>query len=116
MVSFFFDNPNTADLDPSHSRCRVVDRASSTALRGPHASRTQDRSKNAVSRLTYDSIYFWFTFSTSSPPPFARTRRLEREHREVRGQPQVHLPDRLIPGLGAKGMMPQNLDVAEVAL
>lgn len=37
--------------------------------------------------------------------PILRTPCLEREQREVRGQPQVHLPDRLIPRLGAERMM-----------
>ena len=41
---------------------------------------------------------------------------LERNRREVRGKTQVHLPDRLIPGIGGEGMMPQYLDVAEIAL
>src|SRR5262247_2957020 len=55
-------------------------------------------------------------WEASPSTPCARTRRLERQHREVWGQPQVHRPDGLVPGLGAKGMMPQDLDIAEIAL
>ena len=59
---------------------------------------------------------FHGALETSTPTPFTRTRRLEHERREVRGKTKVHLPDRLIPGLGGEYMMPQDLDVAEVAL
>ena len=46
----------------------------------------------------------------------ARTRRLEREHREIRGKAKIHLPNRLIPGLGGKCMMLQDLGISEIAL
>ena len=50
-----------------------------------------------------------------SSAPSARTRRLEHEHREVRGKTKVHLPNRLIPGLGGERMMLQDLGVPEIA-
>ena len=46
----------------------------------------------------------------SSPPAF-----LERYRREVKGEAEVHLPDRLMPSLGGEYMMLQYLDISDVA-
>src|SRR5262245_25465707 len=50
----------------------------------------------------------------TSPPPLRPHQALEREHREVRGKTKVHLPNRLIPGLGGERMMLQDLGVPEI--
>jgi hypothetical protein len=51
----------------------------------------------------------------SNPLRISCAQYLEREHREVRGKTKVHLPNRLIPGLGGERMMLQDLGVPEIA-